>query len=673
VSYSLGITQVDPIKEKLYFERFLNEARLDCPDIDLDIDWRHRDNVLKFVYDRYGHDHVAMMATYIRFQPRLAFRETAKAYGFASDEIARFARHLPRMGMNGITEGNSISGSSHDFKKFKTPLKAARAISGLPRHLGIHSGGVVITPEPISDYISLQRASKGLIVTQCDMYQAEKIGLVKIDILGQRGLAVIADCYREIRKIKESNFKIPENDPDTFDLLQKGKTIGVIHIESPGLRALLRDLCPANIGDITLALALIRPGASESGMKKVFLNRFHGEEDTVYPHHTLSEILEETYGVFIYQEQVILTAQKIAGFNLAASDQLRRAITKKRKKGARKQLRKRFLDGARRMGVDLRKAEEIYEQLGQFALFGFCRAHAATYGFLAYQSAYFKAHFPDTFMTAVLRNGGGYYSSSVYIAEARRLGIKVKPPDVNLSEHRDKLIHKRIYLGMERIRVIADKTIRQIENGRPFSDLASFLSTVKISDREMINLIKIGFFDSLETSRPTLLWQYRLWGNKTSPNKNDLFGGRIMPPGMKRMPRLNQFSRYDIFRAEWEILGSPASFHPLTLIGDYQEPRFDKISELPDGASLIISGWRSDIKKIKTRAGQFMVFMTLDSLENTFEIILFPDTYQRYGETIRAYRYLAVDGYLNREEGNTAIVAKKIDPAPANLKEVRFL
>lgn len=674
VSYSLGITEVDPIKEKLYFERFLNEARFDCPDVDLDIDWRRRDEVLDFVYHTYGGEHVAMMASYIHFQPRLAIRESAKALGLSPDEIERYAGRISThpLERNNFSEG-PLSRNRAEWERYKPVLEAARSIYGLPRHLGIHAGGIVITPEPITDYIPLERATKGINVTQCDMYQAEKIGLVKIDILGQRGLAVIADCYKAVRETKGEDFQIPEDDPATYEMLRAGRTIGAFQIESPGMRAMLRDLKPRELNDITLALSLIRPGASESGMKRIFLDRFHGKIPTIYPHKNLEEVLKETYGVFIYQEQVLLAAQKIAGFNLAASDLLRRAITKGRKKTDRDRLGRRFLDGARKNGVDTETAQKIYAQLRQFASFGFCKAHAATYGYLAYQSAYFKAHYPGLFMSAVLRNGGGYYPSAVYVAEARRLGVGIRPPDVNLSESRDSWKLDRIFLGVERVRDISTNTLEQIEQNRPFRSLADFMTGVDLSENEMENLIRVGFFDSIDTSRPRLLWQYRLLGRNKKSGGGDLFGGKVVTPEMKSMPDLVPFSRLEVFKAERNILDVAASFHPLSLFAAYKPVSMEQVGRLKDRSPVTLSGWLADRKRIKTRDGKSMVFLTFDSLDDTFEVVLFPDIYNQCNETVRKYRYLTVDGYVNIDEGNTAVIAEKIYPSPTGLKEMPYV
>jgi DNA-directed DNA polymerase III PolC len=679
VAYALSITQVDPIKENLYFERFLNEARSDCPDIDLDIDWRYRDDVLDFIYNRYGREHVAMIATYTRFQPRLALRESAKAMGIEPEKINTLAGRISSHPLERHTfpDTKSITLTAEE-KRLLPVFKAARSIYGMPRHLGIHSGGIVITPEPLTNYIPLERASKGIVVTQCDMYQAEKIGLVKIDILGQRGLAVIADCLKTVRQTKGNSFEIPANDKKTFGTFQEGKTIGVLQVESPGLRALLKDLQPIKLNDIALALALIRPGASESGMKKVFLDRFHGLEKTTYPHPKLNDVLKETHGVFIYQEQVILAAQKIAGFNLPASDLLRRAITKGRKKNDRRKLKRRFLDGAIQNGVTENTAQDIFRQLRQFALFGFCKAHAVTYGHLAYQSAYFKTHYPDIFITAVLRNRGGYYPSAVYTAEARRMGIQVAPPDLNFSEKNDSLKDGKIYLGTERVRDITSRTLEQIEKAQPFVSLSDFLSRVDLSEREIENLIRVGFFDSLDDSRPKLLWQYRLFDKKRSKN-DDLFSGKMTTPKVTDMPPLIPYSRYEVFKAEKDILEIPASFHPLTLFADYKPVNVgnllhpDMIKLANNQKQVSLSGWLADRKKIKTQDGKHMVFLTFDSPDDTFEVVLFPDTYLKFREIIYKYRYLGIDGIINREGGNIAIIAENIYPQSTGLAEIKYI
>jgi DNA-directed DNA polymerase III PolC len=676
VAYALFITEVDPITEGLYFERFLNEARSDCPDVDLDIDWRRRDDVLNYVYGRYGSDRVAMIATYTRFRARLAVREVAKAFGFSPDEIDRFTKRLPYGGLDNLERRISTLPApvrkKLDMSRYRPVFEFAHRLDSFPRHLGIHTGGIVITPTPLTDYVPLEQATKGLVVTQCDMYQAEKLGLVKIDILGQRGFGVIVDSLKFARNARGPEFEIPDGDPATYETLRSGKTVGVFQIESPGLRALLRDLRPTCLDDITLALSLIRPGASESGMKKLFLERFHGEKEIDYPHPLLADILADTYGVFIYQEQVLLAARAVAGFNLPAADLLRRAITKKRLDGRNRNLETRFIDGALANGLDRKKAYEIFNMLGQFAGFGFCKAHAATYAFLAYQSAYLKTHFPAEFMRAVLANGGGYYPAAVYVAEARRMGIEVRPPDVLKSSATETIHDGRLYLGLGRVRSLEAAAIKQIEQGRPFCSFEDFCSRIRLSETELENLIKIGAFDSVDPDRPRLLWRMRL-GRTSGANRESLFAGQTVPPAGKRLPELPRFTALERFIYECQLLELSASVHPLELIPSYNYVPVAQCLPSWEGTHVTTTGWLSDIKRISTSDKKTMVFLTCEDLQGTFEVVLFPDRYEKYAELIRSHRYLRITGKVNKEGGNYAFIADRLAPAPTGLDERPYL
>ncbi len=680
VAYSLDITQVDPIREKLYFERFLNEARSDPPDIDLDIDWRRRDDVIDYIYDTYGHDRVAMMATYVRFRARMAVREIAKARGLDPEEINRFAKRLPHVNPGEIERAVKDLPPSFqaDLRRFGPILIDAGRLDNFPRHLGIHCGGIVITPGPITDYVALERATKGIVITQCDMYQAEKTGLIKIDILGQRGFAVIVDCLEHARQVDGPDFEIPEYDDATYDLLRSGKTIGAFQIESPGLRAVLRDLQPMELNDITLALAVIRPGASDSGMKKNFLDRHHGLEEVSYPDRRLAEVLAETHGVFIYQEQVLLCAREIAGFNLPAADLLRRAMTKDRTRGRIRQLFQRFLDGAIANGVSVETAGRVFQLLMKFAGFGFCKAHAATYAFLAYQSAYFKVHYPHVFIQSVINNGGGYYPVNVYIEEARRMGLAIKPPDINISGENVTLHDNALYLGLDRVRELEFNTINQVLTGRPYASFDDFLSRVRLQEIEAENLIKAGSFDAIEEDRSRLLWRLRLRGGPSrgtrsgkSRDGDDLFGGRMMIPRAKKLPRFNAISEYDRFRYERDVLGISASAHPLEILPAFKgEKLAERIHRFQNGDRAVFNAaaWLVDVKRIRTREKKEpMVFLTFEDLDDTFEVVLFPDVYHKFAEVIRGYRYLHISGAIAIDGGNTSVVAERVVPAPTGL------
>ncbi|MEZ5358350.1 MAG: DNA polymerase III subunit alpha [Candidatus Zixiibacteriota bacterium] len=679
VAYSLYITEVDPIKEGLYFERFLNEARSDPPDVDLDIDWRRRDDVLDYIYTTYGSDHTAMIASYIRFRSRLAVREIAKASGVSPDEIDRIVKELPRFGMSELSDTACKS-----INEYSDVFAQAARIHELPRHLGIHPGGIVITPRPLTDYVALERATKGIVVTQCDMYQAEKIGLVKIDILGQRGQAVIVDCREHAKKIEGDNFAVPDHDPATEAMLQSGRTIGVFQIESPGLRSVLRDIKPKELNDITLALAVIRPGASDSGMKKIFLDRHHGKIKTEYPDERLVDILRETHGVFIYQEQVLLCARATAGFNLPAADMLRRAITKGRYKKY-EQLHGRFIDGAVKNGLSVHKAGEIMKLLRNFAGYGFCKAHAATYAYLAYQSAYYKAHYPAQFMQAVLNNGGGYYPAYVYINEARRMGVEIKPPDINASEEHETVFDARMYVGISRIKGLERRTIEQIMEKRPFTSFDDFLTRVRLSASEVEALIKVGAFESFAENRPRLLWRLRLRRGKRQPvgaaftvkgaEDGDIFAGQLIVPEAKQLPPMPDSTPFDVLQYEKDYLGFSASVHPLKLFPAYKSRTWAEVLHAtPEGTRVTMQAWLVDRKSIKTRESkESMVFLTFEDLYDTFEVVLFPEMYRRYYRIVRQYKYLHIEGTLNREGGNIAIVAEHLTPAPTGLKEREFV
>lgn len=685
VAYSLAITQVDPIKERLYFERFLNEARRDPPDIDLDIDWRRRDELLEYIYDSYGHDRTAMIATYTRFRSRLAVREVAKAMGLPPDELNNLSKRLPRGNPSEITKAAAKlpanSQAALTLKRYQPILDVAARLDNFPRHLGIHPGGIVITPQPMTDYVALERATKGLVVTQCDMYQAARLGLIKIDILGQRGQAVIVDCLNYARKIEGDDFKIPDGDPAAIKLLQSGQTIGNFQIESPGLRALLRDIKPVELNDITLALALIRPGASDSGMKKVFLDRHHGLEPDRFPHPRLEKILGETHGVFIYQEQVLLCAREIAGFNLPSADLLRRAMTKERRGDRYRQLYDRFLEGAADNDIPQKKAIEIFKLLSLFAGYGFCKAHAATYGYLAYQSAYLKAHYPQRFMTAVINNDGGYYPASVYFAEARRIGVAIAPPDINLSDALETLRDNKIYVGLNRVRNLTGETVRHIIAHQPFASFDDFLSKIRLSVGELENLVKVGAFDRIDQNRPRLLWRIRLMKNKSlrKPdllrNEEDIFSGQLMAPTAKHLPDLPDVTPLERFLYEREILGFSASCHPLEVFPAYNRKPFSTLTtpeqmkkEKPTTA------WLVDVKRIKTREKkQAMVFLTFEDLNDSFEVVLFPEAYKRQSEIIRHHRFLRIEGDLNIEGKNIAIIGQSLSPAPTGLPEKPYI
>ncbi|MBC8278478.1 MAG: DNA polymerase III subunit alpha [FCB group bacterium] len=465
VSYCLGFTEVDPIKHNLYFERFLNPYRKSPPDIDLDFSWKDRDKLLQFVYDRYGHDRVAMICTTVTFGPRAALRETAKVMGFSEAEISRVTKRVPHFSHGDYDSIKETNPESKDLpihiEPWKSVFRIAEGIIGYPRHLSIHAGGIVISPGKMTDWVPMERARKGFVVTQYDMYPIEDIGLVKIDLLSQRSLGVLTDALKAVKKnyghIPEvDDFEMITQDEKTRELVREGGTMGCFYVESPGMRSLLKKLGCESFELLTAASSVIRPGVAESGMMGQFIRRHRGEEPVEYLHPKMEELLGETYGVMIYQEDVIKVAHYIAGISLGEADLLRRAMSgKERSPHKMKAMEHKFLRGCIANGVSSNIAQEIWRQVESFAGYAFCKAHSASFAVLSFKVTYMKAHYPAEFMAAVLANGGGFYSPAAYIEEAKRMGVKIELPDVNLSEvdctgvsfdtlDRDESVHERL-------------------------------------------------------------------------------------------------------------------------------------------------------------------------------------------------------------------------------------
>ncbi|MEE9555048.1 MAG: DNA polymerase III subunit alpha, partial [candidate division Zixibacteria bacterium] len=672
VSYCLGITEVCPIEQDLYFQRFLNEARTSPPDIDLDLCWKRRDDVLEFVYEKYGRDRVAMICTTNTFGLRGAFRETAKAFGLSGDEISDFTKRLPYGGNVGdlakyMQTNPECKHLPIGKEPYRSILEIAAKIEGYPRHLGIHAGGIVIAPGKILDWTPLQMSAKGIAITQYDMYSIDDLGLVKIDLLGQRGLSTIEEARDMIKlKTKRRPNRFPDHDPTTIDLLQRGKTIGVFQIESPGLRALLISMQVKCVNDLTLALSLIRPGASESGMKRVFLERHFGRLPVEYPHPSLEPALKETLGNVIYQEQVLKVAEAMAGFTPEQADILRRAMTKDRGRDEFAEMKQKFIDQSRRRGVPTKTAAFVFGMIAQFAGYGFCKAHAATYAMLAWRGAYLKARHPIEYMAAMLNNFAGYYRSTVYAEEARRFGAVLHPPTIDKPSHGCFVDGNDLYIGLAFVRNLSSNTIERIIEARgngPFNDLFDFLRRGRPSTDEAANLIKCGALDCLGMTRPELLWLFKVYGEKRlkRPDNSPTLDGLTVPePELSFCPALPDYDIDQRLRAEAEILEMAISCHPIARLGSYNG--HVKSTELPklENKRVRIVGLVDDRKRIKTQNGKNMVFLTMEDEFDMFEVTLFPEVYRRFGERIFRKPILDIQGTVQRDISGLTIVAERL-------------
>jgi DNA-directed DNA polymerase III PolC len=687
VAYVLGITYIDPLEHDLYFERFLSPARDDPPDIDLDVSACRRDEVLDYIYRRFGSDRVAMICTYATMKARMAVRDVAKAMGLSPDEVDAFSRNIPHCRASQIeTVAEGIASYRGriplDREPYRSILDICERLDGFPRHLSIHVGGVVIADRPLTDLVPLERATKGFVITQYDMGPIERLGLIKMDILGQKGLSVIEDTSAWAARDHGAQLdtdNLPREDPATLRTLEEGRTLGVFQIESPAMRSLLQAMKCRDISDLTLSIALIRPGASGSGMKELFLLRRAGREPLVYLHPSLEPILSESLGTFVYQEQVMKAAVALAGFSLTEADGLRRAMTKARSPEQMEAIRARFLSGAISNGMSEVSARAIFDSLAKFSGFGFCKAHAATYGEFSYQAAYLKTHFPAEFIAAVLVNDAGFYHPSVYIEEAKRLGVPVALPDINKSEPDFHVLEGVLYFGLSRIKGITWNTVESMMKARdkfPFVSLSDFLSRVQTTEEEASTLIKCGAFDSFDNTRPELLWKLAMMWPQARQARDASDGEEpgetpTLPLHLSRvcapvpLPRLPDYTPVQKLRMELEYLEASVTSHPLEILvpGEMEHAAVrSKDLEVHLGETVSLVGWLIAQRRAVTKKREYMQFLTLEDLVGTFEATIFPREYERLGALVGMSRILRVTGKVSDRAGGISLIATDLEP-----------
>lgn len=599
ISYLLGITSVDPIRHNLYFERFLNLERTDPPDIDIDLCWRRREEVFWYLVEKYGEERVAMVSTVNRFGWRSALRECARALGYAPDEVGAMMKEerVPRR-----------------------VVERAKWLKGIPRHLSVHCGGVVLWDEPLHRVVPMQIARKGVAITQYDMRAVEDIGFIKVDVLGQRSLSTVSDTVEAVKKHYGrilSFHRLPIDDRKTKELLREGQTIGCFQIESPGMRALLRKLGVEDFETLVAASSVIRPGPSDSGMTRAFIARHRREERPHYAHPSLESVLKETYGVMLYQEDVLKVAQVIGGMTLEEADDLRRSMSKKRSYEGMAKNRDRFIRGAIRSGIEAENAEEVWRQMESFAGYAFCKAHSASYAQLSVIVAFLKANYPEEFLAGVLTNRGGFYQQWVYVNEARRMGIRVLPPDVNEALYEFDSGRGWIRVGLGTVKGLRRQTIERILQERPFESVGEFLQSVRPSRREAVSLARCGALDRFVKRRPQALWAVEI----------SLSGGGEAPDAVEE--RLDEK-----LRGELETLGFAVSAHPLEVVRGKLEARLKMDSrEIRSavGKRVVLLGVPVAVKTTSTREGKTMEFVSAEDEFGTFEAVVMPEAYERLG------------------------------------------
>lgn len=701
VAHCLGITTPDPIRLNLYFERFLNPMRVTPPDIDTDLCSRRRDQVIRFVYQRFGEQRVAMVSTINRFRSRSALRETAKAHGLPPAQVSALLEKLPYRwwGPPGreVTEADAFASleSEHPHPPYPEIFQAARAIIGLPRHLSIHPGGVVIAPGLLNDLAPVQLAPKGITITQFDLVSVERLGLLKIDLLGIRGLTVLGDVAEAIAaeraaapdrpgaaqpaQVMEILESIPAQDEATSQTLQAARTIGCFQIESPGMRATLREIQARSSDDLMVALALYRPGPLTGGLKEAFVERFKaktaqrrsgqsagaGGQASFYLHPALEPMLQETYGVILYQEQVLRIAHELAGFNLSDADLLRRAMSHFDLDRQMLALKEKFLLGAaNKHQVSEAIAGRVWEQMAAFAGYGFPKAHAASYAEVAWRAAWCKTHYPAVFMAAVLANWGGYYSQRIYLTEARRMGLTVKPPLVELAQAEFSLGWLKgqpaLVMGLGQVKELTGRTIQRIIQGRPFTSLSDFLARVDPRRQEAYNLIACGALEGFG-SQPALL--ARLKGKIAPRAQLNLFPDSLI----EAQPATSgeDWSLAEKVAAQEQILGASLEAHPLELLAPaIAASRALNTVEAAArlGQAVRVAGMRQTWRRSRTRGGESIYFMALEDLEGMLDVVISSPVYQRCRQALRGPGPYLIEGTveLSAAAGEPEIRAARI-------------
>jgi len=660
VSYVLRITHVDPIKYNLLFERFLNKERYNMPDIDLDFPDNRRDDILHYVRDKYGSDHVAQIATFGTLAAKMSLRDTARVFGLTVAEAQTWSNAIPNQ------LGISLAEAKQKSKELQHLINAsdvnrllyetAEKIEGVPRHVSTHAAGVVISDSPLRDIVPLQKKNSELYLTQYTMGNIEEIGLLKMDFLGLKNLTILNDAIQLASDAHKKNiniWEIPMDDDRTLDIFRRADTNGVFQFESPGIKNVLRKLGPESIEDIAAVNALYRPGPMEQ--IDLFVSRKKGLAEIDYLHPDLKSILEVTYGVMVYQEQVMQVASRMAGFSLGEADILRRAIGKKQKLAIDEQ-RRHFIEGSLKQGYSEQSAEQVYDYIERFANYGFNRSHSVAYSFIAYQLAFMKAHYPEAFFAALL-NSVNQHSDKMkeYFIELKRRNISISYPDINTSNWKFTLQQEAIQFGLGGIKGLRRDFIQEIIRERQvhghYQDFIQFLRRIHpkwLKQENITPLIFSGAFDSFGHSRATLLESLPGMLNSIdySGNNIDLFS--ILEPKYVEMEELPLLELLDLEEA---ALGHSLKGHPIDQFGKlYNNGAVVYVTELVYEKKMRTMGLIKDIRRIQTKKGDPMAFANLTDSTGEISITIFPEYYIRFMKLLKANQLLVVEGKLERSK-----------------------
>ena len=687
VSYLLHITEVDPLRFDLLFERFLNPARVSMPDIDTDLCYRRRGEVIEYLARKYGSDQVAQIITFGTLAARAVIRDVGRVTNMPLREVDRIAKMVP-VGP-GVTLKKTMEGSREFRDLYDSDTTVHRLIDhcldleGISRNSGTHAAGVVICSKPVEEYVPIQLTQDGFIQTQYEKDQVEQLGLLKMDLLGLRNLTVIHDALEMIRENRGIDLdinKIPSEDEETCKMLCDGDTIGVFQSESSGFTSLLMQLHPERFEDLIPMVALYRPGPLGSGMAEDFIKRKHGKIPVEYPHPSLEPILKETYGVILYQEQVMQIASVMGGFSLGQADMLRRAMGHKEPE-ILQQNRETFVDGAVANGVDDRTANYVFDLMVHFAGYGFNKSHSVCYGWIAWQTAYLKAHYRPEFMAAMMTcYNGDRDKVSRYISDTRRAGVVIAEPDVNLSEAYFSVKGDKILFGLDGIQNVGEGAVRSIiearKQGGPFKSLSDFVERADnrgLNSRACESLIRCGALDSLGANRsqllaalPEALGDAQSIRNERASGQLNLFGGEETPETIV-YPDLPDMDPKEKIEWERKLLGFYVSGHPLD---SYKEqlkactPLYHLTAEgnQYDGRMVTIGGTISRIKGTMTKKGQPMGYVTIEDYDGEVETVVFPSVWETVRPILAEDAAVAIRGRVQANERDVRVLAEEIIP-----------
>jgi len=693
VAYAVGITDIDPLKFNLLFERFLNPERVTMPDIDVDICQDGRDRVIQYVREKYGEDKVCQIITFGTMKTKMVVRDVGRVLGIPAKEVDKIAKLIPNDAKSveeAVERAPEIKELIEKDETVERLVKIAKRLQGLARQTGVHAAGVVIAPETLTNFIPLAKSKDGDITTQYDMGQVESLGLLKMDFLGLKTLTIIDRTIKLIEErhgVKIVPTELPLDDEKTYKLLQEGNTIGVFQLESNGMRNLMKRLKPTVFEDIIALVALYRPGPLNSGMAESYIRRKHGLEEVDYIFPELEPILKETYGLFIYQEQIMQIANVLAGYSLGEADLLRRAMGKKKKEIMEEQ-RGIFVSRAVERGYPKEKIEKLFDDIAKFAEYGFNKSHSAAYAFLAYVTAYLKAHYPKELMATMMSIDFDKTDEIVkLIKDCRENGINVLPPDVNRSSAYFRIEEDGIRFGLAGIKGVGEKAALHIEEvrreGGEFKDIYDFCQRVdlKVVNRKVIEaLVKAGAFDSTGVARAV---NYeildRAMGIAQSIQKSkskglmSLFGDESSVVE-KEFPKTDEWSDRVKWEYERQAIGFYLSGHPLEEFKGLIDFCFNSSGEKErwkDGQEVVLAGAVTEVKTKRTQRGDLWATVEITDLDGTVQVLVFPNVYKEASELLTEGNLVSIRGQVREEEESKSVIAREVSSLSDAISETK--